>query len=158
MLGQRLGPYEIVRELGAGGMGGVFAATAAEEAPGVARGDRVALKVVHPHPLGTEGFLPRFLREAELGARICHANVVRTLGRGPAAPDGATHVRLVLVYVEGQSLDGLRQELERVPEEHRRTMRENLRVYREILAAPRERRPGAARPDADGASSAAGDD
>jgi hypothetical protein len=43
--GASLGPYTIDRELGAGGMGRVYAATGAE---GV-----VALEVVHPHLLAT---------------------------------------------------------------------------------------------------------
>ena len=45
MLGEILGPYRIDRELGAGGMGKVYAATGPD---GV-----VALKVVHPHLLET---------------------------------------------------------------------------------------------------------
>ena len=43
MIGERLGPYAIERELGSGGMGTVYAATGPE--------GLVALKVVHTHLL-----------------------------------------------------------------------------------------------------------
>ena len=62
--------------LGSGGMGKVYAATVSGRAVGLTEGDRVALKVVHPHLLETEGFFQRFLREAQLGASIRHENVV----------------------------------------------------------------------------------
>jgi len=45
----------------------------------VAPGVRVAVKVIHPHLFARDGFFRRFRREAELGARVRHANVVRTL-------------------------------------------------------------------------------
>ena len=73
MIGERLGPYQIDRELGSGGMGKVYAATVAGRALGLSVGDRVALKLVHPHLLETEGFFMRFMREAQLGASIQHS-------------------------------------------------------------------------------------
>ncbi len=113
MQGERLGPYLIDRELGSGGMGKVFAATVVDRAPGLTTGDRVALKIVHPHLLETEGFFMRFMREAQLGASIRHENVVRTY-RCDAL--GAHHF-LVMEYVEGQTLAALQVELDKVPEE-----------------------------------------
>jgi HD-GYP domain-containing protein (c-di-GMP phosphodiesterase class II) len=71
VLGERLGKYEIVRELGAGGMGTVYLGENGDE--------RVAIKVVHPHLIATPGFFKRFLREAELGKQVNHECVVRTL-------------------------------------------------------------------------------
>jgi len=59
-------------------MGTVYAATLEREAAGMEPGTRVALKVVHPHLLGTEGFFKRFLREAQIGRSVLHDNVVRT--------------------------------------------------------------------------------
>ena len=49
MQGERLGPYQILRELGSGAMGTVYEA---HDANGV----RVALKVVHPHLLASLQF------------------------------------------------------------------------------------------------------
>lgn len=78
MVGETLGAYRIERELGTGGMGKVYAATLHGRAPGLTDGTRVALKVVHPHLLETDGFFKRFLREGEIGKAVRHPNVVRT--------------------------------------------------------------------------------
>jgi hypothetical protein len=51
MMGSTLGPYRLDRELGAGGMGKVFAARVEGRVPGLDVGALVALKVVHSHPL-----------------------------------------------------------------------------------------------------------
>ncbi len=110
MEGERLGPYQIDRELGSVGMGKVYAATVVGRAVGLALGDRVALKIVHPHLLEAQGF---FMREAQLGASIQHENVVRTY----MCDALASHHFLVMEYVEGQTLTALLHELDKVPEE-----------------------------------------
>ena len=117
MLGSVLGPYRLERELGTGGMGAVWLATVVGEAAGLAQGTRVAVKVLHRHLLETPGSFKRFLREAEIGRSVVHANVVRTLDVDVAAVHGAQHHFLVMEYVEGQTLRGLLDELGRVPEE-----------------------------------------
>ncbi len=113
MNGERLGPYLIDGELGSGGMGRVYAAVVEGRVRGLEVGTRVALKVVHPHLLETEGFFKRFLREAEIGQAVAHPNVVRTFDCDAA---GGSHF-LAMEYVEGQTLRELLVELERVPEE-----------------------------------------
>jgi serine/threonine-protein kinase len=70
---QALGPYEVVRELGRGGMGAVYEG----RDPRVDR--RVALKVVLD-PLTDPEALTRFEREAQLLARVHHPGVVRVHG------------------------------------------------------------------------------
>ena len=120
MIGQQLGPYRIQSELGTGGMGRVYLADNGQEglpaeAPKERR--RVALKVLHPHVLESSDALERFQREAEIGRRVRHENVVRTLDVGSAVVEGATHHYLVMEYVEGQTLRGLLDELGTVPEE-----------------------------------------
>jgi tetratricopeptide (TPR) repeat protein len=117
MVGERLGPYAIDRELGSGGMGKVFAATVAERTPGLTTGERVALKVVHPHLLESPGFFRRFMQEAQIGASIQHDNVVRTHMCDQLIVDGTHHSFLVMEYVEGQNLRDLLKELDKVPEE-----------------------------------------
>jgi tetratricopeptide (TPR) repeat protein len=107
--GAFLGLYCIDRELGAGGMGKVYAATGPE--------GRVALKVVHPHLLETPGFFKRFIREAQLGQSIRDEHVVRTLDCDQDFSGGNATCFLVMEYVEGQTLAELLGELERVPEE-----------------------------------------
>ena len=72
MIGIKLNRYTIVSELGTGGMGKVYLAVTPS-------GQRVALKVVHPHLVNTPGFFKRFLREGEIGRKVKHENVVRTV-------------------------------------------------------------------------------
>jgi tetratricopeptide (TPR) repeat protein len=115
--GWTLGPYRLDRELGAGGMGKVYAARVDGRVPGLDVGAVVALKVVHPHLLETPGFFKRFLREAEIGRAVVHENVVRTLDADEIVVGGVHHHFLVMEYVEGQTLRALLEELERVPEE-----------------------------------------
>ena len=67
---RRLGDFELIKELGSGGMGTVW------EAVQVSLGRRVALKMLAPHISMSERTLGRFQREAEAGARIDHPNIV----------------------------------------------------------------------------------
>jgi tetratricopeptide (TPR) repeat protein len=106
--GDRLGRWEIVEVLGRGGMGIVYRAES--------EGRTVALKAIHPHLLERREFLRRFHLEAEAGARIRHANVVRTFGvETHEGRSGPVHV-LVMEYVRGRTLADLQLEHGRVPE------------------------------------------
>jgi len=116
MQSERLGPYRIESELGSGGMGTVWLAEAAGRCA-VPAGTRVALKVVHPHLLSEPGYFKRFLREAEIGKRVRHPNVVRCFDCDQLVAEATTHAFLVMEYVEGQTLRDLLTELETVPEE-----------------------------------------
>ncbi|MHC4471932.1 MAG: serine/threonine-protein kinase [Planctomycetota bacterium] len=117
MIGTDLGPYRIVSELGRGGMGRVWLAEVVRSSAGLDPGDRVALKVLHPHLLETEGFFKRFLLEAEIGKSVRHENLVRTLDVDALLHEGSQVNFLVMEYVEGQTLRNLLDELGRVPEE-----------------------------------------
>jgi tetratricopeptide (TPR) repeat protein len=101
-----LGPYRIEREVGRGGMGVVY------EAHDPARGLRVAIKTIHPWLVSTESSVERFAREARLGQRVRHENVVRTVDMGC---HGGVRF-LVMDFVEGRSLRVLLEELGIVPE------------------------------------------
>lgn len=68
-LPERLGPYEILEELGRGGMGRVYAARQ------VGLGRIVALKVMGDASRNAD-FELRFLREAQTAARLRHPNLV----------------------------------------------------------------------------------
>ncbi len=114
---ERVGPFRVERELGSGGMGRVFLAQSEDKVPGVEKGTRVAVKVVHPHLLHRSGFFRRFVLEAELGRKVRHENVVRTLFVDAAPGERGTDHFLVMEYVEGQTLRELADDLERVPEE-----------------------------------------
>ena len=120
-----IGPYRIERRLGSGGMGTVYAARAP------ATGTRVALKVLHPHLVGSD-LRERFLREAEVGARVEHPNVVRTLDSGTDHADGEPLHYLVLEHVEGNTLAALLDAWGAIPEG---MLREIARQAAEGLAA-----------------------
>ena len=88
--GSRLGPYEVVSALGAGGMGEVYRA----------RDSRlkrdVALKILPESVAADPERLARFQREAEVLASLNHPNIAAIYG----LEDGA----LVLELVEGDTL------------------------------------------------------
>jgi tetratricopeptide (TPR) repeat protein len=97
-------------------MGSVHLAELTSPSRDLVTGQRVALKIVHPHLLATQESLQRFLREGEIGMAVSHPNVVRTF-HAEAIAQGSDSVNLlVMEYVEGQTLRSLLDELERVPE------------------------------------------
>jgi len=116
LIGSDVGPYRVISELGSGGMGTVYLAEVAERTPVLDAGQRVALKIVHPHLIATPGFFKRFLREAELGKQVRHENVVRTLDVDATLVDDTQINYMVLEYVEGRSLRDLLRDLGTVPE------------------------------------------
>ena len=92
---KRLGDFEILREIGRGGMGIVFAAR--QESL-----DRVvAIKVLPRQSLLDDADLHRFHREARLAAAMHHSNIVPVYGTGDF--DGSHY--LVMQLVDGLSLD-----------------------------------------------------
>ena len=122
LTGGRLGAYDIGEQIGSGGMGTVYRATGPD-------GETVAIKVVHPQIFGLHGVHERFLREAQIGQRVRHKNVVRALDADEYEHEGEPVRAIVMEYVEGQTLAELRDELGHLPEELCR------HVGREIAAA-----------------------
>jgi serine/threonine protein kinase len=93
-IGQNIGPYRIVEQLGQGGMATVYKAYHASL-------DRyVAVKVLHEAFLEDSNFLARFQREARLVARLEHPNIVPIYDYAEA--DGRPY--LVMKYIEGETL------------------------------------------------------
>ena len=66
--GTRLGPYQILAPLGAGGMGEVYRALDPR------LGREVAVKVLPSSPSGDPDFLSRFEREARAASALSHPN------------------------------------------------------------------------------------
>lgn len=101
---QRIGPYEVLLDIGSGGMGTISLARATGDELGV---DGFARLVALKRPLGAlvsdPEVLRRFLDEARLLARVHHANVV---GIHQIGSDAVGHF-LVLDYIEGGTLDEL---------------------------------------------------
>ncbi|MEO8188983.1 MAG: protein kinase [Acidobacteriota bacterium] len=93
--GSRLGPYEISRPLGKGGMGEVF------RARDIRLERDVAVKALPPGFEADPERLARFQREARVLASLNHANVGSIYGFEESA-DG--HAYLILECIEGETL------------------------------------------------------
>ncbi len=93
-VGETVGPYRIMEQLGQGGMATVCKAYHASL-------DRyVAIKVLHPAFKSDPNFLARFEREAKVVAKLEHPNIVPIY-------DFAEHEHqpyLVMKYIEGETL------------------------------------------------------
>jgi len=92
--GTRLGPYEIIAPLGAGGMGEVYRATDPR------LGRDVAIKALPPEFSRDPDRLTRFEREARLLASLSHTNIAGI--HGIEEVDDARY--LVLEFVPGETL------------------------------------------------------
>src|SRR5262249_36983782 len=92
---RRLGDFDIVRELGRGGMGIVY------EARQVSLNRKVALKVLSGGLGLTSKAVQRFHREAEAAAKLHHTNIVPVYATGEE--DGTYFYAMELI--EGPSLD-----------------------------------------------------
>ncbi len=94
MIGTRLGPYEIIEEIGKGGMATVFRAYQ----PSIGR--FVAVKVIHRAIASDQRALERFQREARLIARLEHPHLL------PVYDYDGSHEPpyIVMRYLEGGTL------------------------------------------------------
>src|SRR5438477_13193644 len=92
--GTRLGPYEIVSVLGAGGMGEVYRAT------DTTLKREVAVKVLPPELAGNPERLARFQREAEVLASLNHPHIAAIY----RLEDAGGVKALVMELVEGEDL------------------------------------------------------
>src|SRR5215470_10663077 len=98
---RRLGDFEIIREIGRGGMGVVY------EARQVSLNRKVALKVLSGGLGLTAKAVQRFRREAEAAAKLHHTNIVPVYATGEQ--DG-THF-YAMELIEGPSLDHVLRQL-----------------------------------------------
>src|SRR5690348_8086329 len=69
--GTRLGDYELIEQIGSGGMAEVYRARQL-----TAFGREVALKVIRPEFSKQQEFRERFLREAQAISRLSHPNIL----------------------------------------------------------------------------------
>ncbi len=101
MIGQTIdGKYEILREIGEGGMGAVY------EARHAVTGRRVALKVILREKFqGQSGLVERFRREARAAGQIETPHIVQVLDSGVDEATGAPF--MVMELLRGEDLDEL---------------------------------------------------
>ncbi|MBH23696.1 MAG: hypothetical protein CMH57_04370 [Myxococcales bacterium] len=106
MLGEKLGKYQILDEVGQGGMSVVYRAhdTVLDRC--------VAIKVLHPHLSRREESKKRFEREARAIAKLSHPNILQVFDFSEGDAKAS--------YIVMEFLDGctLRQFVERHPIEH----------------------------------------
>ena len=95
--GMRIGAYQVVREIGAGGMGVVYLATRADDA----FRRTTALKVIRAG-LSSQQMIDHFLRERQILADLDHPNIARIVDGG-TTPDGLPY--FVMDYVDGRPID-----------------------------------------------------
>lgn len=93
----RIEPYEIVREIGSGGMGNVYLANRADDA----YQSQVAIKLLK-RGMDTDEIVRRFRNERQILASLNHPHIARLL-------DGGTTVQgdsyFVMEYIQGKPLD-----------------------------------------------------
>ena len=118
--GAEIGPYRIVKVLGAGGMGDVYLA---ERADGVFS-QRVAIKIVRRDAASSEA-LGRFRHERQILASLQHPNIARLLDGGISS-DGLPY--LVMEYVEGLPIT-------EYCDRHRLTIADRLRLFSAVCHA-----------------------
>jgi eukaryotic-like serine/threonine-protein kinase len=97
MMGDRIGPYRVLRTLGAGGMGEVYLAERAD----AQFEQQVAIKVVHGGALAVS-MHSRLKLERQILAQLDHPNIAHLLDGG-ALPDGSAY--LVMEYIDGEAID-----------------------------------------------------
>jgi serine/threonine-protein kinase len=126
-LPQKLGKYEIRRELGSGAMGVVYEGWD----PGIAR--RVAIKTVRRDQFDRAEageILTRFQREAQAAGRLSHPNIVAIYEYGEEADEQGGKVAFIAMeFIEGRELKDYFDATERV------ALPETGRIMAELLAA-----------------------
>lgn len=96
--GQRIGPFEIDKEIGSGAMGTVYRARFHKDDQKVIP---VAFKVIALGLLGNEGAMARFEREANILKQLRHKHIVRLIGTGKYKQTPF----IAMEFVEGDTLD-----------------------------------------------------
>ncbi len=114
------GPYEVVREIGRGGMGTVFEARRADGQ----FEQKVALKVIR-NGLGSEAIVQRFLQERQILARLQHPQIARLLDGG-ISKNGQPF--FAMEYIEGQPV-------KTYCDEQKLTIEERLRLFVDVCDA-----------------------
>ena len=100
-----IGVYDILGELGRGGMATVFLAHE------ISLDRKVAIKVMSPSMVHGEGMVERFKREARTAAQLSHPNIIPIY----AVHETSGLLYIVIKLVEGTPLDAIMRELNQLP-------------------------------------------
>jgi eukaryotic-like serine/threonine-protein kinase len=118
--GRRLGPYQLLHQVGRGGMASVYLAIRADDQ----YSKQVAIKLLDG-VTNSEEVVRRFRNERQTLAVLDHPNIVKLLDGG-ATPDGLLY--LVMDYVQGVPISDY-------CDAHRLTVDERLELFRTVCAA-----------------------
>jgi serine/threonine protein kinase len=119
-VGRRLGPYQVLEEIGEGGMGAVYRAVRADGM----YDKQVAIKLMRGG-LGTDFFVSRFKNERQILAALEHPNISRLLDGG-VTEEGLPYV--VLEFVAGIPID-------EYCSRHDLSITERLKLFRTVCSA-----------------------
>ncbi len=119
-IGRRIGVYQVIEEIGRGGMGEVYRAVRAD---GLYQKE-VAIKLVRGG-YDSDALLERFLCERQILASLDHPNIAR-LHDGGTTEDGLPY--LVMELIEGTPID-------QYCEQHNLSINERLRLFTQVCSA-----------------------
>ncbi|HEX4605892.1 MAG TPA: protein kinase [Candidatus Angelobacter sp.] len=120
MVGRRIGPYEIVEQIGAGGMGEVYKAFRADDE----YRKQAAIKLIRAGQ-DSEFVVTRFRNERQILATLEHPNIARLLDGGTTDDDNPY---FVMELIEGEPID-------EYCEGHNLAVRERLRLFLQVCSA-----------------------
>jgi serine/threonine-protein kinase len=120
LLGRQFGAYQIIREIGRGGLGAVYLAARADDE----YRKEVALKLIR-RGLDTEDILRRFRNERQILAQLDHPNIARLIDGGTTG-DGLPY--FVMEYVNGEPIGAY-------CDAHSLSTTERLNLFRKMCAA-----------------------
>jgi non-specific serine/threonine protein kinase/serine/threonine-protein kinase len=115
---QRVGPYQLIREIGHGGMGAVWLAVRADDQ----YRKQVAIKLVRAI---NPDYVHRFRSERQILANLDHPNIARLMDGG-TTEEGLPY--FVMEYVEGKAID-------KYCDAERLSTVERLRLFRTVCSA-----------------------
>jgi len=120
MIGRKIGAYELVRELGRGGMGSVYLASRADDE----FRKFVAVKLINSN-LDNESINRRFRNERQILASLEHPNIARLLDGG-TTEEGSPY--FVMEYIEGKPIRDY-------CDDRRLNTDQRLRLFRDVCSA-----------------------
>jgi serine/threonine-protein kinase len=120
LAGRQFGAYQIIREVGRGGLGSVYLAARSDDE----YRKEVAIKLVR-RGLDTEDILRRFRTERQILAQLDHPNIARLIDGG-TTDEGLPY--FVMEYVEGEPVS-------RYCDAHALSITDRLNLFRKVCAA-----------------------
>ncbi|PYJ07784.1 MAG: hypothetical protein DMF06_14715 [Verrucomicrobia bacterium] len=118
--GRKFGAYQLIREIGRGGLGAVYLAARADDE----YRKEVAIKVIR-RGLDTDDIIRRFRNERQILAQLDHPNIARLIDGG-TTDDGLPY--FVMEYVSGEPINAYCNA-------HALATAERLALFRKICAA-----------------------